>query len=147
MTSTQRAAGFDGETLEIIAFRLHDQEFCVKTTTIRETTAAERVFPASTDAARRSQSLLVSCTWLNWCRIIRRSVMSSSASRMSDSTYRLTAQRFEFSPVGELTLKGITKPVTVPFTYEGSAQDPFGNVRIAVRTWSPSRPSPAVMTR
>lgn len=36
MTSTQRAAGFDGETLEIIAFRLHDQEFCVKTTTIRE---------------------------------------------------------------------------------------------------------------
>ncbi|MFF2323955.1 chemotaxis protein CheW [Agrobacterium sp. NPDC058088] len=25
-----------GETLEIIAFRLHDQEFCVRTTTIRE---------------------------------------------------------------------------------------------------------------
>lgn len=27
---------FDGNSLEIIAFRLHDQEFCVKTTTIRE---------------------------------------------------------------------------------------------------------------
>lgn len=27
---------FDADTLEIIAFRLHDQEFCVKTTTIRE---------------------------------------------------------------------------------------------------------------
>ncbi len=27
---------FAGESLEIIAFRLHDQEFCVKTTTIRE---------------------------------------------------------------------------------------------------------------
>jgi len=26
----------NGETLEIIAFRLHDQEFCVRTTTIRE---------------------------------------------------------------------------------------------------------------
>ncbi|MBB4288034.1 purine-binding chemotaxis protein CheW [Rhizobium leguminosarum] len=26
----------DSETLEIIAFRLHDQEFCVRTTTIRE---------------------------------------------------------------------------------------------------------------
>ncbi|MFB2553559.1 chemotaxis protein CheW [Ensifer soli] len=36
MTSTLKMAGFDGETLEIIAFRLHDQEFCVKTTTIRE---------------------------------------------------------------------------------------------------------------
>ena len=27
---------YGDETLEIIAFRLHDQEFCVKTTTIRE---------------------------------------------------------------------------------------------------------------
>lgn len=36
MTGTLKTAGFDGETLEIIAFRLHDQEFCVKTTTIRE---------------------------------------------------------------------------------------------------------------
>lgn len=31
-----KTTGFDGDTLEIIAFRLHDQEFCVKTTTIRE---------------------------------------------------------------------------------------------------------------
>jgi purine-binding chemotaxis protein CheW len=36
MTNALKMAGFDGETLEIIAFRLHDQEFCVKTTTIRE---------------------------------------------------------------------------------------------------------------
>ncbi|SIR39336.1 purine-binding chemotaxis protein CheW [Rhizobium sp. RU20A] len=34
--TTNKTAGFDRETLEIIAFRLHDQEFCVKTTTIRE---------------------------------------------------------------------------------------------------------------
>lgn len=27
---------FESDTIEIIAFRLHDQEFCVKTTTIRE---------------------------------------------------------------------------------------------------------------
>lgn len=27
---------FESDTLEIIAFHLHDQEFCVKTTTIRE---------------------------------------------------------------------------------------------------------------
>lgn len=34
--TTLKTTGFDGDTLEIIAFRLHDQEFCVKTTTIRE---------------------------------------------------------------------------------------------------------------
>ncbi len=34
--STINSNSFSGETLEIIAFRLHDQEFCVKTTTIRE---------------------------------------------------------------------------------------------------------------
>lgn len=36
MATTVNSANFSGEMLEIIAFRLHDQEFCVKTTTIRE---------------------------------------------------------------------------------------------------------------
>lgn len=31
---------------------------------------------------------------------------------------------------GDLTVKGITKSVTVPFTYEGAATDPFGNQRV-----------------
>jgi polyisoprenoid-binding protein YceI len=30
---------------------------------------------------------------------------------------------------GDLTIKGITRQVTVPFTFEGTAQDPFGNIR------------------
>lgn len=30
---------------------------------------------------------------------------------------------------GDLTIKGVTKSVTVPFDFEGAAQDPFGNVR------------------
>ena len=34
--ATINSASYGGENLEIIAFRLHDQEFCVKTTTIRE---------------------------------------------------------------------------------------------------------------
>ncbi|KQZ49282.1 chemotaxis protein CheW [Rhizobium sp. Root149] len=34
--ATITSNSFSGDTLEIIAFRLHDQEFCVKTTTIRE---------------------------------------------------------------------------------------------------------------
>ena len=36
MATTISSTSFGGDTLEIIAFRLHDQEFCVKTTTIRE---------------------------------------------------------------------------------------------------------------
>jgi purine-binding chemotaxis protein CheW len=36
MTTASSTAIFESDTLEIIAFRLHDQEFCVKTTTIRE---------------------------------------------------------------------------------------------------------------
>lgn len=36
MATTTSSANYGGESLEIIAFRLHDQEFCVKTTTIRE---------------------------------------------------------------------------------------------------------------
>ena len=36
MASPLHSSIGNSETLEIIAFRLHDQEFCVKTTTIRE---------------------------------------------------------------------------------------------------------------
>ena len=36
----------------------------------------------------------------------------------------------EFELDGDLTIKGVTRPVTVPFTYEGSATDPFGNLRV-----------------
>lgn len=31
---------------------------------------------------------------------------------------------------GDLTIKGVTKPVTIPFTFGGAAIDPFGNSRI-----------------
>jgi len=33
---------------------------------------------------------------------------------------------------GDLTINGVTKPVTVPFELSGSAQDPFGNIRIGL---------------
>ena len=35
-----------------------------------------------------------------------------------------------FDVTGDLTIKGTTKSVTVPFEFEGSAKDPFGNERI-----------------
>ncbi|WP_372734404.1 YceI family protein [Nocardioides sp.] len=36
----------------------------------------------------------------------------------------------EWAITGDLTIKGIAKPVTIVFTQTGSAQDPFGNVRV-----------------
>jgi polyisoprenoid-binding protein YceI len=36
----------------------------------------------------------------------------------------------DWSITGDLTIKGVSHPVTVPFEYTGSAKDPFGNTRI-----------------
>ncbi len=46
---------------------------------------------------------------------------STEAKQVDDTTFELT---------GDLTIKGVTKPVTVPFTFEGAATDPFGNQRV-----------------
>jgi polyisoprenoid-binding protein YceI len=35
-----------------------------------------------------------------------------------------------FEVTGDLTVKDVTRPVTVPFTFEGQATDPFGNLRV-----------------
>jgi polyisoprenoid-binding protein YceI len=35
-----------------------------------------------------------------------------------------------FAVTGDLTIKGTTHPVTIDFTYEGAAKDPYGNERI-----------------
>jgi polyisoprenoid-binding protein YceI len=36
----------------------------------------------------------------------------------------------EWSITGDLTIKGATKPVTIPFEETGTAVDPFGNTRV-----------------
>ena len=36
----------------------------------------------------------------------------------------------DWTITGDLTIKGVTKSVEVPFEFSGSAQDPFGNTRI-----------------
>jgi polyisoprenoid-binding protein YceI len=46
---------------------------------------------------------------------------STEAKQLDDTTFQLT---------GDLTIKGVTKPVTVDFTFEGAAVDPFGNQRV-----------------
>ncbi len=35
-----------------------------------------------------------------------------------------------FDVTGDLTVKGVTRSVTIPFEFEGAAKDPFGNDRI-----------------
>jgi len=49
--------------------------------------------------------------------------VSTSVEKVDDDTFRLT---------GDLTIKGVSKPVTVDLEYTGSAKDPFGNQRIGL---------------
>jgi polyisoprenoid-binding protein YceI len=35
----------------------------------------------------------------------------------------------EFTVTGDLTVKGVSKPVVIEFAYQGTAKDPYGNVR------------------
>ena len=36
----------------------------------------------------------------------------------------------QYRVTGDLTIKGVTRPVTVDFDYTGTAVDPYGNTRI-----------------
>jgi|SRR3954449_7053115 len=47
--------------------------------------------------------------------------LSTAVENVDAENYRVT---------GDLTIKGITKPVTVDFQYTGTAVDPYGNTRI-----------------
>lgn len=38
----------------------------------------------------------------------------------------------EFEVAGELTIKDVTKPITIDFEYTGAATDPFGNKRVGL---------------
>ena len=48
---------------------------------------------------------------------------STAVERVDAENYRVT---------GDLTIKGVTKPVTVDFEYTGSAVDPYNNTRIGL---------------
>ena len=46
---------------------------------------------------------------------------STSVRPAGDATFEVT---------GDLTIKGVTNPIAIPFSYEGAAKDPFGNLRV-----------------
>jgi polyisoprenoid-binding protein YceI len=46
----------------------------------------------------------------------------------STAVEQVDAENYQVT--GDLTIKGVTKPVTVDFEYTGTATDPFGNQRI-----------------
>jgi polyisoprenoid-binding protein YceI len=48
---------------------------------------------------------------------------STGVRQLDDTTFEVT---------GDLTIKGVTNSITVPFTFEGAAKDPFGNLRIGL---------------
>jgi polyisoprenoid-binding protein YceI len=45
---------------------------------------------------------------------------STGVRQVDDTTFELT---------GDLAIRGVTNSVTIPFTFEGAAKDPFGNLR------------------
>jgi polyisoprenoid-binding protein YceI len=47
---------------------------------------------------------------------------SSTSVRQDDDT--------TFEVTGDLTIKGVTNSITIPFSFEGTAKDPFGNQRV-----------------
>ena len=49
--------------------------------------------------------------------------VSTAVEPLGDDTYRVT---------GDLTIRGVTKPVSVDFEYTGSVVDPFGNTRVGL---------------
>jgi polyisoprenoid-binding protein YceI len=46
---------------------------------------------------------------------------STKAESLGDDKYRLT---------GDLTIKGVSKPVSIDFEFTGAAKDPYGNIRV-----------------
>jgi len=51
------------------------------------------------------------------------SFVSTAVEQVDAENYRVT---------GDLSIKGVTKPVTIDFEYSGTAVDPYGNTRIGL---------------
>lgn len=49
--------------------------------------------------------------------------VTTAVQQVSETSFRVT---------GDLTIKDITKPISIDFDYEGAVQDPWGNTRIGL---------------
>ncbi len=90
------------------------------------------------DVSRSSATLTISVASIDTRQAQRDAHLRSSDFLAMDEhptiTFTSTAARrtgeAEFELDGDLVIKGVSRPVTIPFTYEGSAKDPFGNTRL-----------------
>jgi polyisoprenoid-binding protein YceI len=64
---------------------------------------------------------LVSADFFDVEKYPRLTFVSTDVERADETTWVIT---------GDLTIKGVTKPVTIEFEQTGSARDPFGNLRV-----------------
>jgi polyisoprenoid-binding protein YceI len=46
------------------------------------------------------------------------------------STSAAQRSEYEFDLTGDLTVRGVTRSITIPFEFHGAATDPFGNQRV-----------------
>jgi polyisoprenoid-binding protein YceI len=49
--------------------------------------------------------------------------VTTGVEKIDEETYKVS---------GDLTIKDVTKPISIDFSYEGAAKDPFGNVRVGL---------------
>ena len=77
--------------------------------------------PASTPATPTATPTCGPTTSSTWTTYPEITFTSTAVEQVDAEHYRVT---------GDLTIKGVTKPVTVDFEYTGAAVDPYGNQRI-----------------
>ena len=65
------------------------------------------------------------------CTYVGQPAPPSSTSRVGNA--RITSSKgTEYQVTGDLTIKGVTRPVTLDVEYDGLAKDPWGGTRLAV---------------
>ena len=91
-----------------------------------------------TDPASSTATLAVKAASINTGNAQRDAHLRSSDFLTTDDYPEITfvstgahqVSEIEFELIGDLTIKGVTRSVTVPFSYEGCARDPYGNLRV-----------------
>lgn len=48
----------------------------------------------------------------------------------------ITGEGVNWQLTGDLTIRGVTRPVTLDVVYEGTAQDPWGNTHVGFSAWT-----------